>query len=98
LPLFYFLTQAANPTRYSYLGPGMMTAADQASALADLKRNPPDWVLYLPLDARTVQRVFPSAPVDSVHFAAIENWIDANYRPVNPPLEIEGYRLLARRY
>ncbi|MGA2143604.1 MAG: hypothetical protein ABSH49_01330 [Bryobacteraceae bacterium] len=97
LPLFYFLTQAANPTRYSYLGPGMMTAADQASALADLKRNPPDWVLYLPLDARTVQRVFPSAPADSVHFAAIENWIAANYRPLNPPLEIEGYRLLARR-
>ncbi|MGP8246358.1 MAG: ArnT family glycosyltransferase [Bryobacteraceae bacterium] len=97
LPLFYFLTQAANPTRYSYLGPGMMTAADEASALHDLKANPPAWVLDLPLDARTVRRVFPSAPAAGVHFASIENWIAANYQPLDPPLEIDGYRLLARR-
>jgi hypothetical protein len=97
LPLFYFLTQAANPTRYSHLAPGMMTAGDETSALTDLKRRPPDWVLYLPLNASTVQRVFPSAPAGSVHFAAIENWIASNYQPIDPPLEIEGYRLLTRR-
>ena len=97
LPLFYFLTQAANPTRYSYLGPGMMTADDEASALHDLQANPPDWVLDLPLDARTVQRVFPSAPAAGVHFVLIENWIAANYQPLDPPLEIDGYRLLAQR-
>jgi hypothetical protein len=97
LPLFYFLTQASNPTRYSHLAPGMMTAADEASTLRDLKVNSPGWVLYLPLDARTLQRVFPSAPAASVHFAYIENWIAANYQPLDPPLEIDGYRLLVRR-
>ena len=97
LPLFYFVTQAANPTRYSYLGPGMMTAADEASVLGDLQRNPPGWVLYLPLDARTVERVFPSAPAAAAHFTAIENWIAADYQPLDPRLEIEGYRLLTRR-
>ena len=35
-PIAYFLTQGANPTRYSFLQPGMMADSDEDQALASL--------------------------------------------------------------
>src|SRR6202035_2381868 len=33
-PIQYFITQARNPTRFSYLAPGMMTGQEEAEVLA----------------------------------------------------------------
>ena len=52
LPIASFLTLSQNPTRYSYLQPGMMTAADEATALAELHQNPPARILYFNLSER----------------------------------------------
>ena len=97
LPLFYFLTQTTNPTRYSYLAPGMMGDADEQSVLADLRRSPPDWLLYLPLQREAYLKVFPSAAHMPVHFDAIERWLKCRYTPLTPPVWVSGYELLALR-
>ena len=97
LPLFYFLTQTSNPTRFSYLAPGMMTGIEEGSALEDLQRAPPQWILYLPLTREGFLRVFPSGKNLDHHFEKIETWIQANYAPLDQPLSIEDYQLLARR-
>jgi hypothetical protein len=93
-PLFYFLTQAQNPTRYSYLSPGMMTDADARLALAELEAHPPDWVLYLDLDQASFDRLFPAVKGFNPHFPELENWLKANYRPSGASLV--GYGLLRR--
>ncbi len=95
-PLFYFLTQAENPTRYSYLAPGMMTAQDALVALSELQSRPPDWVLYMDLTQAEFERVFPSGKSFDAHFPTLENWIKANYRSSGGP-SLSGYALLQRR-
>jgi 4-amino-4-deoxy-L-arabinose transferase-like glycosyltransferase len=95
-PLLYFLTQAKNPTRYSYLAPGLMTDQDEQSALTDLRRVPPQWVLFLRLTPEEFLRVFPNADRSRIHFPTLESWIDANYSAVTPPLQVAGYSLLRR--
>jgi len=97
LPLFYFLTQTANATRYSYLAPGMMGPAEERTALEELQTSAPAWVLYLPLRREDYLRVFPNATGINVHYETIETWIHANYAPLNVPLWLSGYELLVRR-
>ena len=93
-PLFYFLTQTKNPTRYSYLAPGMMTRADEQSTLADLRGAPPQWVMLLRISPEEFLRIFPSGDLARIHFQDLENWIDVHYAPAVPAVELEGYRLL----
>jgi hypothetical protein len=95
LPLFYFLTQTVNPTRFSYLAPGMMTAQEEAETLRELAKSPPDWVLYLPLRREDYLRIFPSAT--TYRFEGIEAWLQANYAPPARPVSVSGYQLLAPR-
>jgi len=94
-PLLYFLTQAQNPTRYSYLSPGMMTAEDARLALCELQARPPEWVLFMDLDRSEFERIFPFAKVQETHFPEIESWIQANYRAAEGP-PLAGYSLLRR--
>ena len=94
-PLLYFVTQAENPTRYSYLAPGLMTAEDARLALSELQARPPEWVLYMDLDRTEFERVFPAAKGFEPHYPQLESWIQANYRAsACPPLN--GYALLRR--
>jgi hypothetical protein len=95
-PLLYFLTQAENPTRYSYLAPGMMTGEDAGIALAELEAHPPEWVLYLDLNPAEFERVFPSGQGFDAHFPQLESWIKANYRSTGSP-SLGGYVLLRRQ-
>ncbi len=92
-PLLYFLTQADNPTRYSYLAPGMMTPQEAGLVLKDLKRQPPRWVLYLDLDPAEYARVLPATRGRNLHYQDLEDWIRANYRPAGCA-PIAGYLLM----
>lgn len=96
-PLLYFLTQAKNPTRYSYLAPGMMTPQEAELVLKDLKRNPPRWVLYLELDPAEYARVLPATRGLTLHYQDLEDWIKANYLPAGCP-PIAGYWLNERAF
>jgi hypothetical protein len=97
MPQFYFLTQSVNPSRYSYLAPGMMGAEDEQSVLADLRAAPPEWVLYLPLSKKEFVRVFPNASELSHRFTRLEQWIEEHYQPLDEPVAVSGYRLLHRQ-
>jgi hypothetical protein len=97
LPVLYFWTQARNPTRYSYLNPGMMTAEDEARVLEDLQRRPPQWVMYLPLTREEFLRIFASGRDADHRFPGIETWLRDRYQPAEPAVEIGGYTLLRRK-
>jgi 4-amino-4-deoxy-L-arabinose transferase-like glycosyltransferase len=94
-PLFYFLTQTENPTRYSYLQAGLMTNEDVGIALAELEARPPEWVLYMELNQAEFERVFPAGERFDSHYPQLESWIKANYRPTGFS-PVGGYVLLRR--
>jgi len=96
-PIQYFITQARNPTRYSYLAPGMMTEREETEALAQLQAEPPQALLYLPLSREEFLRVFPHATGLSGHFEKLETWLTQNYTPAEQPaVNLGGYRLWHR--
>ena len=95
MPVEYFLTQARNPTRYSYMMPGMMTRTQEMEALQELQAQPPEWVLFLQPSPEEFLRVFPNGAGLDWHFAALESWMQNNYKPTEtPPVTVGGYRLL----
>ncbi len=53
-PMFYFLANRRNPTRWNYLWPGDQTIADHARLISEVERDPPDVVLL------TIERRFAS--------------------------------------
>ena len=96
MPLFYFLTQATNPTRFAYLTPGLMTSREESMALEDLAKKPPEWVLFLSLSREEFLRVFPNGTAYNEKFPKMEAWLAKNYRQLDPPLTVNGYQLLRR--
>jgi hypothetical protein len=97
MPLLYFLTQTANPTRFSYLAPGMMTRQEELTALDELRANPPPWILYLPVPRAEFLRIFPNAGELDHRFPALEAWIGQEYKPHSPPLSLATYQLYSRK-
>ncbi len=97
MPIFYFVTQAKNPTRFSYLAPGMMTANEEAGTLEGLRARPPDWILYLRLSREDFLRVFPSGTGVDHRFRMLEGWLEQNYQPLSDPkVSVMGYELWRR--
>ncbi len=97
MPIFYFVTQGQNPTRFQYLNPGMMTAVEETEVLSSLKSHPPQWLLYMRLTDQEFRRVFPNSANTNVHFAALESWLDHSYAPMEKDaVDLAGYRLYHR--
>ena len=97
MPVNYFVTQTTNPTRFCYLQPGLMTPQDEAVALQQLQSQPPQWLLYMPLDRGEFLRVFPHGAAFDTRFETLETWLQKNYRPSEqPPVNLGGYRLWQR--
>jgi len=98
IPIAYFLTQGANPTRYSFLQPGMMADTDEDQALASLRSAPPDKVLYADVPPESYLRLFPSSDPRRLRMAKIERWLRENYhRDLQFAQKAPGYDLLIRR-
>ncbi len=94
MPVLYFVTQANNPSRFSFMNPGMMTADDESKVLADLRAHPPEWLLNLPLSKEEFLRIFPNANGVSERFETLEQWLAHNYVPVEQaPVNLNGYQL-----
>jgi 4-amino-4-deoxy-L-arabinose transferase-like glycosyltransferase len=97
LPICYFITQASNPTRFSYLSPGMMTAPEEAEALRELQARPPEWLMYMRLSDQEFRRVFPNAAESNIRFHALESWLESGYTELDSHgVNIAGYRLYHR--
>lgn len=82
-PIFYFLTQAHNPTRYSFLQPGMSTPVDERLALDALLARPPRWILFFSVTPETYLRTWPSSDPSRLRMPSIEKFIRERYRIVS---------------
>jgi hypothetical protein len=83
LPIVYFLTGARNPTRYSFLQPGMMDAQNNAETLDDLRAHPPQWVFYFAFSPGTYQGIWPGADPRALRETSVDQYVRDHYRPVD---------------
>jgi 4-amino-4-deoxy-L-arabinose transferase-like glycosyltransferase len=93
-PIFYFLTDARNPTRYSFLQPGMFTREDEQAAVGALAAHPPRWVLYFSATPETYLRTWPSSDPQRLRMPSIEDFIQKNYRIVS---SADRFELMEKR-
>ncbi len=84
-PLLYFVTGAHNPTRYSFLQPGMFSDQDEAQALSELRTHPPQWVFYTHVLPEAYLRIWPGSDPQRLRMAGIEDFLRENYQ------ETEGW-------
>ena len=92
LPILYFVTGGVNPTRYSFLQPGMMTGQDEANAVAELKARPPRWIVWHDFSPELILANWPNSDPKRLHFRAVEDFILINYHVVDGG-EGRGFRL-----
>ena len=97
MPMHYFLTQAHNPTVYSFFSPGMSTQREANAALAELQQRPPEWILFTKFSEKEILRVIPQVGSADTHYPALEEWLEKNY-PVSQSdkVVISGYELRRR--
>lgn len=82
LPIIYFLTGARNPTRYSFLQPGMMERPAYDQVLEELQAHPPQWVFYFALPLATYRGIWPAADPGALNLTPVDHFILSNYHPV----------------
>jgi hypothetical protein len=83
LPSAYYFLNAQNPSRYSFLQPGMMTAEDERRAIGELAAAPPRWVLYEYVPTEAVLAVWPRSDLARIPMSAIHAYLAANYSQVD---------------
>jgi hypothetical protein len=79
----YYLLNVRNPSRYTFLQPGMMTGEDELHALADLQAAPPRWVVYESYPPQVVLALWPGSDPARIPMAAINFYLREQYRPVD---------------
>lgn len=83
LPSLYYFLNARNPTRDSFLQPGMMTLADEREAIAELQADPPRWVIYENYPPQAVLSIWPGSDRALIPMESMNDYLRANYRPVD---------------
>jgi hypothetical protein len=97
LPTIYFITRGVNPTRFSYLQPGLMTKEDETTALGELRNRPPEWVLYDYVPPEVYLQHWPSSDPRLLRLNLIEDFLSANYQAVEKRKNRLGEFSLLRR-
>ncbi len=82
LPILYPLLDANNPTRFLYLQPGMMTAGDEAQAIAELDAAPPHWVVIAEITPATILKTWPGSDPSRIPMEAMHAYLGSHYRAV----------------
>lgn len=83
LPMAYFLTLDRNPTRYSYLQPGMMNEEDESTAISELSADAPERVLYFDLPESEILKRWPKTDPSRLHLRRMEAYLAANYHTLS---------------
>ncbi|MEY2484716.1 MAG: hypothetical protein QOH39_364 [Verrucomicrobiota bacterium] len=81
-PMFYFLCERRNPTRWNYLWPGDQTARDHERFIEEAERDPPAVILVS--EQRQLDAFAP----------AIVAYVDAHYTPTD---QVGGIAIYVRR-
>ena len=73
-PVFYFLTDRVNPTRYDWILPGMLTTEEEKKMVEGLKSHRPKMVIFvdIPIDGKEERRLANYAPL--LYGFLIENY------------------------
>lgn len=73
-PVFYFLTDRVNPTRYDWILPGMLTVEEEKKMVAGLKNHRPKMIIFvdIPIDGKEERRLANYAPL--LYGFLIENY------------------------
>jgi 4-amino-4-deoxy-L-arabinose transferase-like glycosyltransferase len=79
-PLLYFVTGARNPTRYSFLQPGMFSDKDESEALSELEAHPPRLVIYAYISPERYMHIWPASDPRRLRMPGIEDFLRDNYR------------------
>ncbi|MGA3015620.1 MAG: hypothetical protein ABSF62_00780 [Bryobacteraceae bacterium] len=79
--VYYFLN-ARNPTRYTFLQPGMMTPEDERRALAELAAAPPRWVIYESWPPQAALKMWPGSNPARIPMDAMNAYLREHYQPV----------------
>ena len=80
IPVIYFITGGQNPTRYSFLQPGLMTDDVGSAALAELQSHPPRWIFWWQAPTSFWILTWPNIDPTRLPFPSIESFIESNYR------------------
>ncbi len=96
MPMHYFLTQARNPTEYSFLSPGMSTQREALAALGELQQRPPEWILFMKVSKKEFLRVVPQGGSSQWRYAELEDWLEQNYAAPETKVVVSGYELRHR--
>lgn len=91
-PALYFFTGARNPTRYSFLQPGMFPEKDEMTALGELEADPPAWVYYMDLPENVYLRIWPSSDRSRLRMPLIERFLKENYLQVGQDGDLQLLR------
>ena len=83
LPSLYYFLDARNPTRYSFLQPGMMSGDDEQRVLAELRSAPPRWVVYEELAPERVLAIWPHSDPARIPMDLLRSYLLSHYRPVS---------------
>jgi len=73
-PVFYFLTDRINPTRYDWILPGMLTVEEEEKMVDGLKINRPKMIVFvdIPIDGKEERRLANYAP--ALYAFLLENY------------------------
>jgi hypothetical protein len=92
-PMYYFLSNTSNPTRYSFLVYNYYTPAQFEEVIRSLDQHQVKYVLWdTNFKAKVIDVLFPSARPDHL---IMEPYLESHYRPV---WVHDGVRLLERNY
>jgi len=80
LPLYYYLTATANPTRYEYFQPGMHTPQQAEEMLAEMKTSRVSAVLFQPSFWEKIPTSWPGTPIGAIARDPIADYIQREYR------------------
>jgi hypothetical protein len=83
MPSAYYFLNARNPTRYSFLQPGMMTAEDERRAIGELEAAPPRWVIYEDYPPEAVLAIWPGSDPARIPMTEMNTYLHAHYHPVD---------------
>jgi hypothetical protein len=89
MPIVYFLAGGINPSRYSFLQPGMMADEDVAAVLAELRARPPRWMLWAQYPRSFWMANWPNTDAARLSFPSLESFMQANYDRVLR-IELDG--------
>jgi len=91
-PNLYFLTAGQNPTRYSFLQPGMSTTADEASVMTALRRSLPEYLLVQNISPQAVLKIWPNTDPRKIRTDLVDALVLTHYDLVDATDAYKLYR------